>query len=182
MEFLGPQHINTALERILFGASGLCVLDLGCGTGLCGACLKPRAKHLVGVDLSQPMLDSAHDKNVYDELMEQEAVRFLQSRIAVFDLIVGSGVVIFFSDLRPVFSAVHAALRDQGYFVFTLYKSDIEEIVIRDNIHFAHSEKYVKSCASAVGLKIVEIEYVVHEFDSGRPQPGFVVILQKQPQ
>jgi predicted TPR repeat methyltransferase len=35
------------------------ILDLGCGTGLCGPLLRPYAAHLVGVDLSTGMLAHA---------------------------------------------------------------------------------------------------------------------------
>ena len=33
------------------------VLDLGCGTGLCGPLLRPYARALAGVDLSPQMLE-----------------------------------------------------------------------------------------------------------------------------
>ena len=179
MEFLGPQNIQRALQALAHATGTRRVLDLGCGTGLCGQFLRPLAGYLVGVDLSQPMLDLAQEKRLYDELAEQEAVAFMRNHPGVFDLIVGSGVMIFFSDLGPVFNAAHIALIDGGYLVFTLYKSDNADIAIRDNVHFAHSEKYVASCAAHAKLEVIGIESVAHEFDFGRPQPGLLVTLQK---
>ena len=51
--------------------SGWDVLDLGCGTGLVGAAIAPFARHLVGVDLSQPMLEMARARNLYQRLEQR---------------------------------------------------------------------------------------------------------------
>src|SRR6516225_6383410 len=48
---IGAMLEDSGLER----SHGLDVLDVGCGTGLCGAIVAPFARHLVGVDLSQGM-------------------------------------------------------------------------------------------------------------------------------
>ncbi len=68
----------------LFGSgdASLAVLDAGCGTGLCAPWLVPYAHRLVGVDLSQAMLDKAAARACYDELAKADLVAFLQSRSA----------------------------------------------------------------------------------------------------
>ena len=61
------------------GASrSLDVLDAGCGTGLCGPLIAPYARRLVGVDLSERMLDQARARNVYDELVRRELTAYLR--------------------------------------------------------------------------------------------------------
>ena len=44
-----------------------CVLDLGCGTGLCGGAFRARAGQLDGVDLSPAMVAKARARNLYDQ-------------------------------------------------------------------------------------------------------------------
>ena len=62
--------------------------------------------------------------------------------------------------------------------MFTLYKSNGSDIEIRDNMHFAHSEAYIRNTAAQCGLQVLEIKPVVHEYEHDQPQPGFVVSLQ----
>src|SRR5262249_16278963 len=58
------------LREAVLAASGqgpLDILDLGCGTGLCGPLFKDMARTLTGVDLSARMLAKARARGVYDE-------------------------------------------------------------------------------------------------------------------
>ena len=60
LSYRAPQLIAAALGRVVPAAAGdLAIIDVGCGTGLCGPLLKPYASRLVGVDLSSKMLDAA---------------------------------------------------------------------------------------------------------------------------
>ena len=47
------------------------ILDMGCGSGLCGKYIKNKLKKatLTGVDISSKMLQKASEKKVYDELL-----------------------------------------------------------------------------------------------------------------
>lgn len=69
------------LLRERFAALGLGqferLLDLGCGTGLTGASLSDLIDHVTGVDLSEQMLDEAHERDCYDALYVAEAAGFL---------------------------------------------------------------------------------------------------------
>ena len=63
------------------------ILDVGCGTGLCGALLSPYARRLVGVDLSDRMLDQARERNIYDELVKGELTAYLDGCRDAYDVI-----------------------------------------------------------------------------------------------
>ena len=179
MVFLGPQHVQNTIIQQLPDATELTVLDIGCGTGLCGSFLKPIAKKLHGVDLSEHMLSIARGKEFYNQLMCDDIIHYLENYDDTYDLIVGSGVLIFFGDLSEMFKAVSRRLGSDGYFIFTLYKSNDADIEIRDNMHFAHSENYIRTIAAQVGLTIANIEPVIHEYEHEQPQPGFIVTLKK---
>ena len=54
-------------------------LDLGCGTGLAGAALRPLVERLTGVDLSERMVALAREKKLYDRLETGDLVQFLHA-------------------------------------------------------------------------------------------------------
>ena len=179
MAFLGPQHVQTAINQQLPDATDLAILDIGCGTGLCASYLKPIAKILRGVDLSEHMLAIARGKALYDQLVCDDIIHYLETYDDMYDLIVGSGVLIFFGDLSGMLKAVASRLNSDACFIFTLYESNDADIEIRDNMHFAHSEQYIRTIAAQSGLNVVKIEPVVHEYEHEQPQPGFIVTLKK---
>jgi predicted TPR repeat methyltransferase len=180
VEFLGPRHVREMLEELdLPRARQLDVLDIGCGTGVCGEYLRDYAKHLEGVDLSPHMLAQAQKKNCYDKLECVDVIDYMQGCKRTFDLIVASGVLILFGDLSPVFQAASQLLKPGGMFVFTLYHSESEAVMVRYNLHFAHSESYVRQTAQDSGLQLALLEQEVHEYDLGQPQPGWVAALRK---
>src|SRR5690348_4724110 len=57
--YRGPDLLVDALARAAPLTTLNSVLDLGCGTGLAGAAIRPHAKRLTGVDLSPRMLQAA---------------------------------------------------------------------------------------------------------------------------
>ena len=179
-EFLGPKHVREALDALeLAQTRQLDVLDIGCGTGVCGEYLRDYAKYLEGVDLSPHMLEQAKKKGYYDKLECAEAIAYTEGCNRTYDLIIASGVLILFGDLKPVFQAVARLLNSGGIFVFTLYRSESEAVMVRYNLHFAHSEAYVREMAESAGLQVSMLEQKVHEFDLGEPQAGWIAVLRK---
>lgn len=179
-EFLGPEHVREMLEQLkLPQARQLDVLDIGCGTGVCGEYLRGYAKHLEGVDLSPHMLAQAQKKKYYDKLECADAISYMQGSQRSFDLIIASGVLILFGDLMPAFQAVAGLLKPGGVFVFTLYRSESDAVMVRHNLHFAHSAAYVRETVEAADLQVVLLEQKVHEYDLGKPQSGWIGALRK---
>jgi predicted TPR repeat methyltransferase len=179
-EFLGPKHVHEMLEELnLPQERQLDVLDIGCGTGVCGEYLRSYAKRLEGVDLSPHMLAQARKKHYYNKLECADAIAYMQECKRTFDLIIASGVLILFGDLRPVFQAAASLLKPGGVFVFTLYRSESEAVMVRHNLHFAHSAGYVNEVAGIADLQVALLEEKVHEFELGEPQPGWIAALRK---
>jgi hypothetical protein len=76
-------------ERALQACSSrnnLDVLNLGYGTGLCGARLLAVARRLVGVDASPGMLKQCAGKHIYDELIERDVTEALLETRAHWDV------------------------------------------------------------------------------------------------
>lgn len=167
------------------GPSGLDILDIGCGTGLVGALVRPFARRLDGVDLSPAMLEKAQAKGVYDRLEEADIVSFLSSRPDSYDAIVAAASLIHFGDLRPLFQAAARCLREKGLFVFSLFANDSADfsIALSDRLAesgcYAHSAPYVERLARECGFSLLKLEPVVHEHDqNGKPVAGLVAVLR----
>jgi predicted TPR repeat methyltransferase len=175
--FLGPQHIHAAFLHWAGERRELDILDLGCGTGACGELLRPFAQHITGVDLSAPMLALASQKNCYDELHNTEIGAFLARESRRVDVIVASGVLIFVGDLAALLLAARQVVRSGGAFIFTCYCSDTEDVAMRGNFHFAHSESHLRTRAQTAGFTVARIDSVVHEYEQGVAQAGFLVTL-----
>lgn len=82
------------------------ILDLGCGTGLAGAWLKDYAKTLIGVDISEQMVNAARKKMLYQELYVMPINEYLSKSKRKFDLVVAADVVSYIGDLTNLFPSV----------------------------------------------------------------------------
>ena len=63
LAYRGPELLRSAVGAVTTAAGQTMrfasVLDLGCGTGLCGAAFRPHTDWLAGVDLSPAMIAQA---------------------------------------------------------------------------------------------------------------------------
>src|SRR5258708_4832223 len=120
--YRAPQVLWEAVSGAcgLESRSALAVLDLGCGTGLCGPLLRPIARSLVGVDLSPNMLSKAAARAVYDQLNCGELTGWLAQCAQRFDLAVAADVLCYFCDLSAAFPNVHTVLLARRHFASSL--------------------------------------------------------------
>ena len=145
----------TGLQAQAFASA----LDLGCGTGLCGPLLRPIVQRLQGVDLSQPMLDRAAARGVYDALVCADLVEHLQQTPQRHDLVVAADVFIYVGDLDPVFAGVQRVLQPGGVFCFTVESaSDEQTVQLHAQLRYAHSLSYLQALARRHGLRVLRTE------------------------
>lgn len=161
-------------------------LDLGCGTGLAGAALRPLVDHLAGVDLSAGMVARARDKGHYDRLEVGDIVACLAAQApASADLIVAADVLVYIRDLAPVFGATRRVLRPGGYFIFTTQAmtpaaadaAPVPDAVLGTDMRFAHRDGYLVDLAAACGFDIEHFAAVTTREDAGQPVPGRLLAL-----
>jgi predicted TPR repeat methyltransferase len=164
------------------GASGqqnpLDVLDLGCGTGLCAPILRPLARTLTGVDLSEKMLDKARELRLYDDLACADIVEWLHGRQAQWDLVMAADVFVYIGDLAPVFGRVRAALRDGGLFAFSCESTEGDGYAITPSNRYAHAPAYVQAAARAAGFEVLEKNPAVLRREHDADVAGQLVLLR----
>jgi predicted TPR repeat methyltransferase len=175
------QHLQTVAPDRRF----LSTLDLGCGTGLCGGLIHPFTKRLVGVDLSQQMLDKAAQLGIYDELVQGDIVAHLRSQVMSntppHDLVMATDVFVYIGDLRPTFEAAHAAMQSGGIFCFSAEAASDEthDFELLPSLRYAHSQRYLRALASQHGFEVTLLRHEPIREDQRKPIMGFLVYLRR---
>ena len=151
-------YINAELdERRL----DLHMLDMGCGTGLLGARMRNRMRHIVGVDSSRPMLEQAVGKQQegrqddYDALVEDEASAHMRKDTPhSVDVITALNMLQYSGDLTAYFETAKRMLREDGMFVFTFYPNTqtADFGLVPQKGYFGHNPDYIRGLAKRHGL------------------------------
>ena len=178
LAYRGPQVILDGLKRA--GIAGPCdILDAGCGTGLAGIAVKPLARRLDGIDLSEKMADQARARGVYDKVTVGDLVPEMASRAGAYDLVIAADVLIYLGDLAPVFAAARAALRAGGHFAFTVEQGEGEGYQLRPTGRFAHAEPYLRRLAQEHGFSVTLLDPTVTRHEQGEPVPGLLSVMTR---
>jgi predicted TPR repeat methyltransferase len=186
LDYQAPEHLDEAIHGQLGERGGLDVLELGCGTGLFAAKLRPRARRLVGIDLSPEMIAHARRRNLYDALEVAEITAWLVAlertarALARFDLIAACDTLIYFGDLHQVIAPAAALLKPGGLIAFTLERGATPPFALTDSGRFEHHADHVKAVATDAGLAIAHLAEALLRYEYGEPVIGLVVALQAQ--
>lgn len=178
LEYRGPQLVQDAIEGAGVGERPS-VLDLGCGSGLCGEAFRGRTGRLVGVDLSPEMIERAAARRLYDALHEAEITAFLASpSCGRFDLIVACDVLIYFGDLREVLQLAGQRLTPGGLLAFTVERSGQAPHRLTDAGRFAHHRSHVLAAAMAAGLTVEAAHEAILRREYGQPVTAIVAVCR----
>jgi predicted TPR repeat methyltransferase len=166
-------------------AGKLDVLDLGCGTGLCAPILRPFARRLAGVDLSNKMLDKARELQLYDRLDCEDIGAYLEKQGAAWDLAIAADVLVYFGDLAPLLTLVRRALRPGGVFAFSCETLDGDDgdsgagdYAITASNRYAHARAYVHASARAAGFELIADEAAALRREHGADVAGRLFLLR----
>jgi len=154
------------------------ILDLGCGTGLCGEFFKPLAKKLIGVDLSPKMIEMAKQKKYYDELIVADNLEFLKDKQNIFDLIIAADVLVYVGDLEPTLTACFAALIKDGLLAFSTEICSDKDFAIQPSGRFCHSQTYIEKLAKKIGFKLLSYEICPTRLQREQEVLGNIFVLQ----
>jgi predicted TPR repeat methyltransferase len=156
------------------------VLDLGCGTGLVGAellKLAPGGYQLIGLDLSQPMLDAAKTRG-YQTLVQGELMDYLASVDAgSLDAITAADTMIYFGPLEEFYAQAKRALKPGGWLVFNSESAPNPTEDFRQTPHgrYEHHPDYLKRAAEAAGFSDISVESIMPRREAGVAMQGWLV-------
>lgn len=174
-----PEKLYSALrDADVLNVNNLLIVDVGCGTGLCGELFKPHASYLVGIDLSEKMLEVAAAKKLYDELVLVEAVHYLANQTTYYDLILAGDVLVYFGQLEEWMAAVKHSLKPNGYFAFNVEITNEADYCLTQSGRFAHHQQYLERLASEYGFTITMMRSVVLREQQAEQVRGYLCLWQ----
>lgn len=155
------------------------VLDLGCGTGLCGPLISPHADTVDGVDVSGAMLEQARRLGVYRELVHADLAEFLATTTSRPDLILAADVFIYVGDLTGVLRSARRILAPGGCLAFTVERAATgRNVQLLPSLRYAHSEDYVRRLAEEAGFARVRVSEAPIRYEQTAPIMGLYVYLE----
>ena len=185
LEYQAPALIKNALERNLKKSifKRYHILDLGCGTGLCGQMVKPFAssRGLIGVDLSDKMLEIAEQKGIYAQLICDDICHYMENSDYFFHIMVAADVLTYFGDLTKLFVRIWRSLTPDGLFVFTFSENETnnEDFYMMPSGRFVHAYPYIEKVLKSVGFKLISAEKNILRNEAEVPVYGYVVVARK---
>lgn len=185
LAYQSPRQIAATVRRRMQvnPAQKYRILDLGCGTGLCGKALDSLFKKRIlnGVDLSAPMLEEARRKGVYDRLEKAEIGQYLNNEKTLSDLIVSADVFTYFGTLDKVFVGVFSALKKDSLFVFSATQNNEtnDDYFLHPSGRFAHAQNYLKKTLEKCGFRNIVFEDSLLRLEGEKEVRGWIVSAWK---
>lgn len=181
---LGYRLPKIVADRILerYPDRHLNVLDLGCGTGLLGVCLGRLDGFLIGVEISQKMIEQATRHKVYDRFHTVDLNDALAATPeAQYEVLAALDVFIYTGDLTRAVPDAHRILQPAGDFWFSceLAPEEGPDLVLQANGRYAHKRSHVARVCREAGFESVDIEELDLRREAGVPVPGILVQARK---
>jgi len=172
-----PQLFKKIVTPFISVSTPLDILDLGCGTGLCGALFKPYAKSLTGVDLSPNMLAVAAEKKLFDLLVAQELIEFLMQKNQCYDFILAGDVLVYLGDFTTLFNLVKNSLRPGGIFIFNTEICQDSSFKMNQSGRFSHSKDYIDMQIIQNHFTVISYQCVVTRQQNNDPVYGHLYVV-----
>jgi predicted TPR repeat methyltransferase len=150
--------VNHLAAQLPAGTQLDTIIDLGCGTGLCGPLLRPLARQLVGVDLSAGMLQQAQQRGCYDQLVQADVAQYLNDPNTLpgqAQALVSADVFIYIGDLQAVMAGARRVLAPGGWLALSVEEApEAVDFELRQSSRYAQSARYLHTLATAQGLRL----------------------------
>lgn len=165
--------VNRIMLNVKVSNPKLSILELGSGFGNLGNFFKNNnfVKEIIGVDISKEMLDEAHkvkkaNNYVYDELIEIDAIEYVNNLKRKFDIVVVQGVLDYLRNIEDFFEKMLKGINKEGLFCCLFPVLDTEELE-KNNTYFDinkdvffHSNSYITKSLEKFGFKVIETKNI----------------------
>lgn len=179
LQYQTPKELHAALLPYIAHQAKLAILDLGCGTGLCGPFFRDFAKQLTGVDLSSKMLAVAKTKEFYDELLETDIQSFLMQQMSAWDIVIAADVLVYIGNLEAIVNHTYQALRPGGLFAFTTEMTEKADYQLQETGRYAHNSQYLARLATQTGFKSRQFKSIIARLQDDKPVYCYLSIWEK---
>ena len=107
---------------------------------------------------AEKMLSEAKKKNIYNELIKDEIINYLEKPKRSFDYFVATDVFVYLGDLSDVFRLIKSGNKGGGRLAFSTEDYDGDEFILRQSGRYAHSKPYIDSLCKQFGFKMCHYE------------------------
>lgn len=175
-----PDTMFEMCQENIKPATDLKLLDLGCGTGLCGEKLFDQYPKMTGIDLSNKMIEKARNKNLYDELIISDIEQFISNTKQNYDLVLAADVFIYIGNISSIIPKISRLLNTTGYLLFSIELSTEKAgFKLQHTGRYAHSMKYINDIIKPANLNIVsQVESIIRN-EKGTEIKGAVILCNK---
>lgn len=179
-----PVMVRQRLQQLGLGPFQR-LLDLGCGTGLTGGALRDMVTDMTGIDISEKMVEIAHEKDLYETLYVAEIEDFLEDNDdEAFDLVTATDVLPYLGALEALFFGAAENMVSGGIFVFSSETAGDDVLagrpfMVGPHQRFLHAESYVRERLVATGFELVEISDINVRMQDGSPSPGHLIVAKR---
>ncbi|WP_431860428.1 methyltransferase domain-containing protein [Azospirillum sp.] len=176
--YRAPALIAQAVRAHTAGKD-LSVLDLGCGTGLCGLMVRDMAATLKGIDLTPAMAEYARTTHIYDSVEVADAEAALAADTALYDAVMAGDTLAYIGDVAPLLALLKAHLKPGGVFVFSVeVTADGAPLRLTPAGSFAHGRGELERLATAAGFTVAQMAAEKLRLVNGEPLRGVVGVLK----
>jgi predicted TPR repeat methyltransferase len=185
LEYCVPLLVRQRIQALDLGPFKK-LLDLGCGTGLTGGALRDIVDEMTGLDISENMVEIAHEKDLYETLYVAEAADYLEdNEDGPFDIVTATDVLPYLGFLEELFFGVADNTESGGYFFFSseTLPDDVLDgrtFMVGPHQRFAHSAGYVVKVLVDAGFEVVEIQDITVRLEDAKPISGHLVTARKK--
>lgn len=183
------------LKTLLPDFQGKTLLDLGCGYGWhCIYAAEQGAERIVGVDLSEKMLETARAKTTDDRITYQRcAMEDIEFELESFDIVLSSLALHYVENFEIIVKKVHTILKPGGAFLFSAEHPVFTAYGTQDwyydesgkILHFPVDNYYYegKRTATFLGEEVVKYHKTLTTYLNSLLENGFEIrrIVEPQP-
>ena len=120
----GREKMQIAImEKLPLDLKGMRILDAGCGTGVLSRMLDERGAEVVGVDISDKLIDVAKNRSAANKNIEYFAGDMKEQSFGNFDYIIAMDSLIHYSPEDTLASIVEFSKRANNSVIFTVIPS-----------------------------------------------------------
>jgi predicted TPR repeat methyltransferase len=116
---------------------------------------------------------------IYDVLSVADIETVLAEAGVQYDLMLAADTLVYLGDLTPVLSGARKRLRQGGFFLFTVEKSEGESYKLGPKRRYRHSQTYIRQEAAMAGLEVMGLLECSPREEAKVPVAGFAVALQR---
>jgi predicted TPR repeat methyltransferase len=134
------------------------IIDLGCGTGLLGVEINQFCEYLEGIDLSEKMLVESKKKNIYNKLIKQDILDYLENASLNFDYFISTDVFTYIGDLSDTFRLIKSRNKTGGKLAFSTEDYDGDGYFLEQSGRYSHSKTYIGRLCEEFDFKLCHFE------------------------